>query len=379
MRHILLPLAAWALLSCNENYQSFSTVSLSANALFNRDSVSAFLSTSPEQQQDSSKQAFLNGIDQLKNNNNATEAINLLRQSIALYPNANAYYELGNAYLERKKWPLALQAFGLAEALDYKPLGNVFYKQASCYAEMDSISKMLDYITYAVQNGFVDKQKIISDVHFAAYKSDYMLLNAYNEAMSGNGDPDELLWRGYSQSFQQARFPFTVDSGALRRMAGAETISYDYEKFVPEMRDHKFSRDVGSEYFYVARILQTELCHVVLYGCRSYEEVGAPDYFILASFNPKGTLVDKMIVGGAKTFDEHHKVFTAKNKTEFRVDEYRNTFEKDPDEYGYEENRVVSRELVATRHFQIDAKGKFVTVQQSLALSAERKQKTIRS
>ncbi|NTS40915.1 tetratricopeptide repeat protein [Flavisolibacter sp. BT320] len=365
MRRILLPLAALAILSCNQNHPSTQQVTLHPTALFNRDSVSAFLSTAPGQQLDSSKQAFRQGIDLLKNNNNPTGAIALLQQSLAWYPTANAYFELGNAYLETKKWPLALQAFGMAEALDYKPLGNVFYKQASCYAEMDSINKMLDYITYAVQNGFVDKQKITSDMHFANYKRDYMLLNAYNEAMSGNGDPDELLWRGYSQSFQQARFPVTVDSGALRRMAEAETISYDYEKFVPEMRDNKFSRDVGSEYFYVARILQTELCHVVLYGCRSYEEVGAPDYFILASFDPKGKLVDKMIVSGAKTFDENHKVFTAKNKTSFQVDEYRNEYEKDSEEYGYEENKIVSRVLVATKQFQVDASGKFIAAQQS--------------
>ncbi|HEV7334046.1 MAG TPA: hypothetical protein VGN63_23630 [Flavisolibacter sp.] len=365
MQRILLPLAALAILSCNENSQPKTSVSLHQDALFSRDSVSAFLSTVPDQQLDSSKQAFLKGVDLLKNNNKATEAISLLRQSIAWYPNANAYYELGNAYLQTKKWNLALRAFELAEALDYKPLGHVFYKQAGCYAAMDSVNKMLDYVTYAVQNGFVDKQKIISNDHFANYKNDYMLLSAYNEAMSGNGDPDELLWHGYSQSFKQASFPFTVDSGTMRQMVEPETISYDYEKFVPEMRDHKFSRDVGSEYFYVAKILQTELCHVVLYGCRSYEEIGAPDYFILASFNPKGTLVDKMIVGGAKTFDENYKVFTAKNKNLYQVEEYKNTYEKDPVDYGFENNRIISRVLVATRQFQIDAKGKFITAQQS--------------
>src|SRR5215218_1419515 len=124
------------------------------------------------------------------------------------------------------------------------------------------------------------------------------------------------------------------------------------------MRDNKFSRDVGSEYFYVSKIMQTELCSVVLYGCRSYEYEGAPVYYILASFDSKGKLVDKMVVGGAKTFDENYKEFTAQNSNRFQIQEYKNTFEKNANEEGYENNKIVSRSLVATKQYAIDANGK---------------------
>jgi hypothetical protein len=216
-----------------------------------------------------------------------------------------------------------------------------------------------------VQNGFVEKQKILEDVHFANFKNDYQLLTTYNEAMSGNGDPDEVLWHGYSNDFKQVGFPFSVDTGTLRHLGEPQVISYDYEKFVPEMRDNKFSRDVGNEFFYVAKILQTELCHVVLYGCRSYEAAGSPAYYILASFNPKGKLIDKMVVGGAKTFDENYKVFTAKNARQFQIEEYKLTYEKNTDEDGYNNNKVVSRQLIAARQFAINASGKFVSAQLS--------------
>jgi hypothetical protein len=147
-------------------------------------------------------------------------------------------------------------------------------------------------------------------------------------------------------------------------MGEPRIISYDYEKFVPEMRDNKFSRDVGSEYFYVARIMQTELCNVVMYGCRSYEDVGAPVYYILASFDTRGKLIDKMIVGGAKNFDDHYKEFKAHSNNRFQVQEYKNSYEKSTDENGFENNRIISRELAGTRQYVIHANGKFVTAQQ---------------
>lgn len=333
--------------------------------MFQKDSVRNFLNTVSPAQTDSSKAAFLTGVDLLKNKKEAAAAIDAFLQSLSIYPTANTYYELGNAYLQTKAWSKALQSFEMAEAMNFEPLGNALFAQASCYAEMDSTEKMYNYLTYAVQNGFVDREKVLNNPHFAAFKKDAYLQTVYNEAMSGNGDPEEILWQGYTQDFKQASFPFQLDSGSLRKMGEPKIISYDYEKYVPEMRDNKFSRDVGSEYFYVAKMMQTELCSVVLYGCRSYEYEGAPVYYILASFNSKGKLVDKMVVGGAKNFDENYKEFTAQSGNRFQIKEYKNAYEKSTDENGYENNRVVSRSLVATQQFAIDGSGKFITAQQS--------------
>jgi tetratricopeptide (TPR) repeat protein len=364
MRVLLLPLAVLILLSCQEQKQQNAITYLSKTAVFNKDSLRDFLNTVPATQADSSKAVFLKGVGLLKNEKNTTAAIDAFIQSLQIYPSANTYYELGNACLETKDWQKALYAFELAESMDFSPLGNVLFKQASCYAEMDSSEKMYDYLKFAVQTGFVDRDKILNNPHFAKYKQEGYMLTVYNEAMSGNGDPEEIRWHGYLQDFKQASFPYKIDSGSFRKMGEPQIISYDYEKFVPEMRDHKFSRDVGSEYFYVARVMQTELCSVVLYGCRSYEYLGAPVYYILASFDSKGKMVDKMIVGGAKNFDDNYKEFSAQSNDRFHIQEYKNTYEKSTDENGYEDNKVISRTLVATHQYAIDGNGKFVTSQQ---------------
>lgn len=365
MRAPVLLVLITILFSCKEQKNPVVISYLSKEAVFNKDSVSGFLSRVAGVQEDSSKAVFLKGIDLLKNNNEAAGAIDAFNQSLTIYPAANTYYELGNACLGAKKYSMALKAYEMAESMNFTPLGNILFGEASCYAEIDSTEKMYSYLTYAVQNGFVDRTKILNNPHFAAYKMDGLLLTTYNEAMSGNGDPEEILWQGYTQDFRQASFPYKIDSGSYGKMGNPQIISYDYEKFVPEMRDNKFSRDVGSEYFYVAKVMQTELCSVVLYGCHSYELSGAPSYYILASFNNKGKLVDKMIVGGAKTFDDNYKEFIAQANNRFQIQEYKNTYEKSTDENGYENNKVVSRLLAATHQYAIDANGKFITTVQS--------------
>jgi hypothetical protein len=364
MRILFAAVAALLLAGCKQQKAPVTFTFLNKDAVFSKDSVRNFLSRVPDEQADSSKAVFLKGIGMIKNGNNATAAIAAFKQSLCIYPTANAYYELGNAYLKTKKWRMALQSFEMAEAMNFTPLGNVLFGQASCYAEMDSTEKMYSYLTYAVQNGFVDRSKVLNNPHFATYKNDGMLLTNYNEAMSGNGDPDEILWQGYTQDFKQASFPYKLDSGSYHKMGEPRIISYDYEKFVPEMRDNKFSRDVGSEYFYVAKVMQTELCSVVLYGCRSYEYIGSPVYYVMASFDSKGKLVDKMIVSGAKTYDENSKDFIAQSANRFQIQEFKNTYEKSTDENGFENNKIISRALVATYHYAIDANGKFVTTQQ---------------
>ena len=143
MRAFLPALAAIFLFSCSQKKESAHISYLNDNAIFNKDSLRNFLNTVSVRQADSSKAVFLKGIDLLKNGKQAEGAINAFIESLTIYPAANTYYELGNAFLQTKKWPSALQSFEMAESLDFSPLGSVLFKMASCYAEMDSTEKVL--------------------------------------------------------------------------------------------------------------------------------------------------------------------------------------------------------------------------------------------
>jgi hypothetical protein len=364
MRKLLFLLPAIFLLSCHHRPNGLTFASLNRIALFDEDSVQYFLANTPEAQADSSKKLFLSAVDFFKNKKKPFAAIELFLHSLSIYPTALSYYELGNAYLENQKFRPALQSFQMAEKLGYSPLGNVLFKQACCYAEMDSM-QAFDYVSYAVENGFVNRARIFNSIHFAKYKDDYRLLSAYNEAMAGNGDPDEILWQGYTRDFKQASFPLAIDSGYFLKMGEPQYISYDYETYIPEMRDGKFSRDVGNEFFYVNKLAATDQFTAVVYGCQSYEENGAPVYYFLACFDPKGKLLDKKVIAGAKTFAEPYKEVTIQNNLQFEIQEYKNEWEKDIEKEGFEDNKIISRQLTGTQKYVINANGKIISLQQS--------------
>jgi tetratricopeptide (TPR) repeat protein len=332
-------------------------------ALFNTDSVRHFLDLTPEAKRDSSQKIFLKALDLLKNKNKPAASVALFLEALSIYPNATAYYELGNAWLENSNPEQALDAYKMAELMDYSPWSHVLFKKACCYADKDESAEMFEYLSYAIENGFVDRNKIFTNAHLAKYKEYNQLTEVYNRAMAGNGNADAILWEGYSKQFGQSNFPFTIDSGTLKSIGKPVLISYDYEKYVTEMRDHKFSRDVGNEFFYFTKVTDRPAFKTVIYGSKSaYEGDLLPAYYLLASFAGNGRLLDKKLVSGTRALDDPFKECTFSSDTTFEIKEYKNTYEKNVETEGYDNNRIVKRDLVATNKFMIDSTGKFTAL-----------------
>lgn len=336
---------------------------LGAYSLFSKDSVRAYLNAVPADRSDSSKKIFLKALDLAKNKKNPAAATTLFLQALSLYPSATGYYELGNAWLESNNPDQALKAFDMAELMDYSPWSYVLFKKACCYGEKEDYDA-LSYLSYAIQNGFVDRDKIMNNTHLARLNNQEQLTSTYNEAMSGNGDPDAILWEGYSKQFGQSNFPLTIDSGTFANIGKPVTISYDYEKYVTEMRDHKFSRDVGNDFFYFTRVNDNPTFKTVIYGSHSYDGGDhVPVYYLIASFTRTGRLIDKKMIAGCHTLDEPFKECSFASNHEFEVKEYKNIFEKDTETEGYDNNRIVKRDLINTYKYNIDSTGKFIALQ----------------
>ena len=132
------------------------------------------------------------------------------------------------------------------------------------------------------------------------------------------------------------------------------------------MAGERFSREVGKEFHYLARVSESPKYTALIYVVKNViMGDNAPYGYVLASFDGKGKLIDKMVVGGAKTFDESYKLFTAKTARQFKIEDYKNTYERSTDENGYENNKIISRKLLTTKQFVISADGKFVSAQLS--------------
>ena len=85
----------------------------------------------------------------------------------------------------------------------------------------------------------------------------------------------------------------------------------------------------------------------------------APVYFYMVTYSHQGKIIDKMQVGGQKTFTDNFKNLLLKQNLSLEIKEFKNIYEKDPAKDGYENNKVTKSELLTTSYYRINAKGKF--------------------
>ncbi len=354
---------------------------MSSSAIYNFDSVAVYLQNISSLQADSAKKFFLKAIDTYKNAKKPMESIADFTSSITLYPDKKAYYELGNAMLDANKPDLALTAFNMAEKLNYDPLGYVLFKKACCYATLkkednyENVETAREYIQFAVENGFTDREKLMNEPKLKSINEYGGLASIYNEAMAGYGGIGNVLWNDFSSNFTQISFPLTINMETIKKLGETKAIGYDYEKFVTEMRDYKFSRDVGNEFFYYTKVAATPTYQTVVYGSRSYdygdgEKVAyIPCEFYMASFNKDGKLLDKVILAGNLVYDKPFLVATLQQNGSFEIKEFTNQFEKDVSKEGYENNKIVKSNLLNTTKYQINDKGMFIADKKLLAMN----------
>ena len=381
MRYPLLFLAALVVFACNNNdkppHAVAATTRLNANTLYNVDSIKAVLASGNSALQAAAKKKFLEGIDLYKNKKQIAECITAFKASLMLSPSEKTYFELGGALADNKNYPEALQALQIAEQMDYSPLANVLYKKAVVYASLpgnevcaDGFTKVNDSIAMhlmevALQTGYSKPADFLHEKAFDSIRinNDWYFKNAYHTAMSGNKDPEKLAWDNYKNEFKDITLPLAINTVWIYQQTYENAIGYDYEKFVPEMRTGKFSREVENEYFYVGKVREDSVFTALLYaGKNMWLTDGrgySPVYFYLVTYSPAGKILDKMIVGGQKTFTDNFKDLLVKPNLTMEIKEFKNIYEKDPAKDGYENNKVTKSELLATSYYRINAKGKF--------------------
>jgi len=137
-------------------------ISLNESDILDVSKVKKYLATNANPTKESGD-LFLKGIDAVKNKKMVDSAIFYLEKSISSYPTANAYYELGQLYREKKKLDDAQIAFQLAESMDYAPYANILYQQAIIYSQKEEFDNAAKFIELAIQAGFSELNKLAND------------------------------------------------------------------------------------------------------------------------------------------------------------------------------------------------------------------------
>jgi hypothetical protein len=314
-----------------------------------------------------------------KKGSDTAAGIELFKSSILLQPTAKAYFELAGALLSTRQYDEGLEALSMAEALGYSPMANVMFRYAYAYANkpddkgsLPNSGYVVRYMELAIQMGYAHPRQFLQRDLFpdAARKTDYDVV--FTNALSGGSarDPAKPLWDAYEAQFPEIGLPLVIDLPWMQKHKLDAAIDFQYEKFIPDMRDAKFDREGGTTYYYLARIHQDQAFVALLYGEVDDMVEGDESQLplcTLVTYDRQGKLIDQMAVAGRKVLSGPYLVFSIQPDLKFRVQGFKDVYKDDPDTAGYENNPVIRQDPESAEYYQIAANGKFQPTDAPLA------------
>lgn len=366
-----LPLILIAFTACHS--PSGSSHLLNDHNLYAADSVRMAVAGGDEKTAGKTLQA---AMDRYKKGSDTAGSIALFKRSIIAYPTAKAYYELAGALLATRQYAEGIQALGLAENLGYKPLANVMFRYAFAYANIkdDSTTERskaaVRYMELAIQMGYARPAQFLQKHRFPNMGGNYSFDATYNAVVAGGPgvDPERGLWDAYSTQFPAVPLPFTIDRNWTKNFGFNGDISFQYEKFIPEMREAKFSREGGNNYYFVAQLHKEAGFVVEVYAVRDETEDGSgPPLFMLASYDPHGRIIDKMAIAGQQDLKDNFTRFVMRPDLSFQLQDFKNIYKTDPDSAGYDSTNVSRQDPQPPVDYHLTAAGKFEKTGPALA------------
>ncbi|MDF2456156.1 MAG: hypothetical protein K0R51_2149 [Cytophagaceae bacterium] len=382
-RLILVPIVLFLLISCSgpkvDHIAKVQVLHMTEESIYDEKLVYDVIFDSEEYDVDSiknkSRVLFLQGIDQYKNKKDIRKAINLFKESILIFPDAKTYYELGNAFLDFNREDLvkeALDAYRVAEYLDFQPKFNLYYKEACAnnilYHTASTEEEKSDYLyetvsnlRMAFSNGFSDTLLLKNDVRIKSItsQSEYKSMLLHVKIEKGKGSSNALfdLFKNAFPVTQTA--VFEIDKTNVEMGDYDESISYDFANFIPEMENTGFGREVTHDYFYVAKIAETPLYTALVYKSMSfYGDDMQPVRATLVTFNPQGEIIAKKIIACQCSAE---KIKDAKIENNIvTIHDYKRQWEHAMGKVDLGKNKIIGYDLQATVKYKIEDTGQIV-------------------
>lgn len=309
-----------------------------------------------------SNRLFLKGTDSFKNKNNPDSAIIYFKSSILKEPTGKAYYELGNVYKAQKKYDDAISSYKIAEQLDYQPFYNILYNLACVYSLQENMELSGQYLLYALQAGYHDLDFMDEDEELAFLRANYTYKEMVNEGIRGMSSPETIAWLRFKKQFSKTSVPIHLNVDLnTDRINELSFISYDFERFIAEMRDDKFSREVSKGFYYYAQPYETDKYVALVYVVRD-EFLGdyAPSMYRLATFTHEGKLIDKRQIAGGSSLNGELRDASLLAGGKIEVSVFEPVYEKDPNDNGYWDNPMKSKKQLRKEFLSIDKNGMIV-------------------
>jgi tetratricopeptide (TPR) repeat protein len=307
---------------------------------------------------------FLEAIDRYKNKQDAEGSIALFVKSICKKPDSRSYYEMGNACLETGEIDRSIQCFEMAEKLGYEPFSKVLYNLACAYSMKEKYDESAQYLEASLQAGYSNLDHIAKDNDLEKLRKNdsWNYDQAMKRGMKGMSNAKALFWLQFRKPFAKVSFPFALD-GEKRKYTEEDRISFDFEKYVSEMRNERFSREVGASFYAATEIYSNDKFIALVYAEEdAYMDEGtSPIVYRLVTYTPEGKLIDKQFVAGHKLLDQELRTAKFNKDRTIEVRVFHIEYEKDVEEHGYYDNKVKSRtEAGDAMLWRIDENGNIV-------------------
>jgi tetratricopeptide (TPR) repeat protein len=289
---------------------------------------------------------FMEAIDLYKNKQDARGAIALFVQSICKKPDSRSYYEMGNACLETGDIDRSIQCFEMAEKLGYEPFSKVLYNLACAYSQKEKLDESAMYLEASLQAGYSNLDHIAKDEDLKKLRDEdpWAYDQAVKRGMKGMSNAKTLFWLQFRKPFAKVSFPFVLD-GEKRKYTEDDRIAFDFEKYVSEMRNDRFSREVGAVFYAATEVYVTDKFIALIYAEENpfMEEGTSPILYRLVTYTLEGKLIDKQVVAGLDVYAGPLKTAKFSKDRTIEVRTFDIAYEKDPEEHGYENNKIKSR------------------------------------
>lgn len=302
---------------------------------------------------------FLQGINAFRNEKDLDSATIYLKKSIMKDPSPNAYFELGNVYMDKKEFDNAMLAYGVAEQLDYEPMSKILYNKACAYSLQKKNEMAGKYLEYALQAGYTNIEHINKDSDLENLRETGYYRQALDKGLRGMSNPENLYWLQFKKQFAPTQFPLKLSYNlSEKEFNNLKFISYEYERYISEMRDEQFSREVSKTFYYYASAYETDKFVAVIYLVKD-EFMGdaSPYTYRMATFTHSGKLIDRKDIAGRQDYGDPIMTSTLKADRTIDVKLIEPTYEQDPDDHGFWDNKIVSTKTVGTMTFKIDSDG----------------------
>lgn len=368
IKYLIFTLVVMLMLGCgtptpmqNKNHQTTKISEITLNDLFNEKKVFQFAEYVKHSEE--SDKLFLKGIDLLKNKKDFINSIGQFEASILKSPSGKAYYEMGNAYMETKNYQKAIQSFELAEKLGYEPFSKILYNISCAYSLMNKVDFSGEYLELALQAGYSNIEHINYDPDLKNLRNSFKFHSHLKNGLNGMSETELLFWLQYKRIYKKTNLPLILnEKSAIEYSSEENLISYDFEKYIPEMRDSEFSRDVSNGYYQIALLNETAKYIAIIYMEKNlFMDDYAPPVFRLVTYTLKGKMIDKKEIAGQSDLTKAFKVCSIKEDLQIEIKNYQLIYEKDVNENGYYENPVIERKFLNSSNFEIDEKGNIIT------------------